>query len=289
MNIEKQFFRNVSEINFAFFNHKGNLTSASYNISLEIESLHKQDVNTLNKFIEGIFSDNFVMFDGIQDKKCIELNYVNNMYQYYTDNCVINIPDTNVLYLNYDISVMSTITETIKTNIQNQFNDIFSVNCYLDNNIAYNTAENMCNLFIGKFRANYNIIDGSMNWIEAETDNFYYSSCEDCKVAEKVLFDLCNELNEKIFVNYNNLSDSDDISLLDDSITIMSNFNENITCTFNKSIYNRIIFNDCKFNDYMGYIKEYCKKYRDVLIRGHIKKVFVSTGLNSGEYITLSY
>lgn len=274
MNIEKQFFRDVSEINLAFFNHKGNLTSASYNISIEIESLHKQDKLTLNRFIQDIFDNKFIMFDGIENKECIVLNYVNNMYQYNTDNCVINIPNTNVLYLKYDISVMCTIIDAIKTNIQKQFNDIFYVNCYLDNPIDYNSS----NLFIGKFRSNYNIINGSMNWFEVETDKFYYSTCDDCKAAEKVLFDLCNELNGKIFVNYTNLTD------VDDSIIVISNFNENITCTFNKSMYNRIIF-----NDYISYIKDYCKKYKDVLIQGHIKKVFVSTGLNSGEYITLSY
>lgn len=256
-----QKFNKISSINFSTISKSGKLVGCSYNISLGIQTSKK------------IYSNDLAIeLDKLNDKIFV-FNYehpTNTTYSTNYSDIMIDTPFLSLCVSGKDLIIIDNcvddraiiIQEYIETLLKKKFN-IGIVNCQLDTKIE--SEHNLYKLVAGKFRVVYDFNEGSLSWLEAERDNFWNGNCSDCKLAEDVLFKIVDELNESIVLN----SIPYPIAKIKDENLKIIRLNENATPE--------------------NLLKYIVNKNREILIRGHIKNVSLSTGLRHQIVYDLSY
>ena len=256
-----QKFNKLASINFSMITKNGKLVGNSYNISLEIQTTKKI-----------VYTDLVVELNKLNDKIFV-FNYEstsNTTYAINYSDVIIETPSLSLCVAERDLVIIDnsindtelTIKEYIESTIKKKFN-IGLVNCQLDTKVE--SKSNIYNLIVGKFRVVYDFTYGSLSWLEVERDDFWNASCSDCKLAEDVLFDIVDELNETLVLNsiiYPNAK------IKDENIKIIR-LNVNATPEH--------------------LLKHYVNKHKEVLIRGHIKSVSITNGLKHQIVYNLSY
>ena len=260
MSITKR-FNNISSINFIVIDEFGQLFGSSYNITLEIQTSKNINETELEFLLSKLNNKNFIF----------NLNSTITSYEVDTYDLTIQTPSitlyndkSNVVFfnntiLNKDLEIIN----YIETFVKKEFN-LGYVKCILDTNKIPETQSTRFN--IGKFNLVYDAHFGCLSWLDAEHDEFYNSNCFDCKLAEERLHSIIPELNNALIITKNGI------------------------CNFkiNENQELKILTID-DFATPENLLKYIVYKYKEVLIRGHVKSVTLTSGLKQQITYNLSY
>ena len=301
------FLKDISVIDHAYIDDTGKILGGSYNLTVIVSGQISNtehvviDFSTIKTSIKNLVD---AKENGFDHKLWVIPSF--SLCQIITNNESIRtikspsfeltVPRNavNIVNCNFIGSVLETMQRAIQ---QYLFQELSVIYPDVDISIEVLLNENMLtfgNQYYQTFRYVHglkdstswgcqNIAHGHLSWIGIEHDSLFRNDCFDCQKGIQSFNELCNSLNNVMFIWSDNIiADNDDILEIGYS-TLRGQF----SLKLNRREYNIIILDvDTTIENIVGYL---ASKYENDFVLGHVKSLYVSEGLSKGAIKRFSY
>lgn len=300
------FLNYLTCVDHAYINDNGQVVGGSYHpnflVGGEVDETEQVvvDFSNVKKQIKGAIDDNETGFDHklwiIPSYSKCEWDVVNDQIKIRTPACELEMPRNAVKI--FDHNFIGSLQETAQVAIQNHVWKALNEQ-HPKSNI---TVE--CNLTTQMFVRNPNMMfkftyvhglknssswgcqnhsHGHLSWLEIEHDAFFSPTCSDCKKTIEDVFNAVQDLYGAILIFKDNVVTNDDEKVQIQYATERGVWKATYYKAYNKI---RILDRETTIENITDWFVE---QNMGTLLRGHVKRVYISEGLSKGAVKELSY